>query len=79
MYDEELQRNIVRLTEAVDEDSKSLARLLQACGTSKAFALQQAALFEELISHRQQLLVLLGALRGKVRRTDELEMNCVEQ
>lgn len=79
MDDEERQRNIFELTEAIDEDSKAIAELLQACGPSKVFALEQATLFEELLSHRQQLLVLLAALRGRVRHTDELEINYVGQ
>jgi hypothetical protein len=79
MYDDERQRNIFKLTEAIDEDSKAIAGLLQACGQSKAFALEQATLFEKFITHRQQLLILLAALRGRVRHTDELEITCVEQ
>ena len=78
VQDDERQRNIFRLTEAIDEDSKAIAGLLQACGQSKVFALEQATLFEKFISHRQQLLVLLAALRNRVRRTDELEINGVE-
>jgi hypothetical protein len=68
------QWNIAGLAEAIDEDSKAIASLLQACGPSKAFEPKQCALFEELISHRKQLLVLLQELRGTVRHTDDL--NC---
>jgi acyl-CoA reductase-like NAD-dependent aldehyde dehydrogenase len=59
MREEERQRNVFRLTEAIDEDSKAIARLLTACGPSKAFEPEQATLFHELIEHRRHLLTLL--------------------
>jgi hypothetical protein len=31
---------------------------------------QQACLFEELLNHREQLLMLLQSLRGSLRKTD---------
>ncbi len=79
MQDEERQRNIFRLTEAIGEDSRVIAGLLQACGPSRAFAEEQTTLFEELVNHRQQLLMLLEALRGSVRHSDELGMGSIEQ
>jgi hypothetical protein len=79
MHEEERQRNIFKLTEAIDEDSKAIASLLKACGPNKAFALEQATPFEALISRRQKLLVLLADLRGRIRHTDKLEVNRVEQ
>ncbi len=71
--------HVAGIIEAIDEDSKAIAGLLLACGPSKAFAEEQATLFEELVNHRQQLLMLLEGLRGRVRHTDELEIGGVEQ
>jgi hypothetical protein len=79
MQDGERQRDIFRLTEAIEADSKAIARLLQACGPSKTFEPEQAILFEGLISHRKQLLIQLQALRGHVRHTDQLGINYVRQ
>jgi hypothetical protein len=77
--DEEQRQNILKLSEAIEEDSRAIAALLQACGPSRAFAPQQACLFEELLNHREQLLVLLAALRGRVRHTDDFVIHYAER
>lgn len=77
--DEEQQQNILKLAEAIEEDSRAIAALLQACGPSRAFVPQQACLFEELLNHREQLLMLLQSLRGSLRKTDAVGNSQIEQ
>jgi|SRR6185437_14495380 hypothetical protein len=52
---------ILDLTQAIGEDSKSIAMLLEGHGPRRAFKPEHAKLFEELIRHRKQLIVLLQA------------------
>jgi hypothetical protein len=51
------------LMDAVEEDCVAIARLLQACGSSRNFGPEQRREFEKLLHHRRQLIERLERLR----------------
>lgn len=53
------------LLEAIERDSESLARLLQACGSSRNFGPKARQEFETLLRHRHHLLAKLENLRSQ--------------
>lgn len=52
-----------QLIEAIEIDCEAIARLLQDCGSSRNFGLEQQRQFAELLRHRQQLTERLESLR----------------
>ena len=56
MTEQERQQKLDQLREAIEEDSKAIVELLQSCGSSRDFRVEQQALFEELLLHRRQLI-----------------------
>lgn len=55
------------LLEEIESDSESIARLLQACGSSRNFGPTEQLRFEKLMRHRRQLMIRLEGLRRNGR------------
>jgi hypothetical protein len=69
----------LKLAEAIEEDSSAIAALLRMRGPSRALLPHQACLFEELLNHREQLLMLLQSLRRSLRKTEVFGDSQIEQ
>lgn len=58
--------NSTRLLAAIENDCEAIARLLQTCGSSRNFGVEQRHQLERLLRHRRQLMNRLENFRKAV-------------